>query len=822
MSKRFLILLIVLLALVGLNAQTNQPTNQQTSLLITEVLYDASGTDDGREWVEIANVGPAVLPLSDVKIGDEETPGGNEGMERFPDGAQIEPGQVIVVAQSAVEFWQVYGRTPDYEITNSRDDIPDMRGFPLWAGGDLALSNEGDELLLVDGMSIIDSLSYGDRTTIFSPAIPDVAGGQSIERHPANCDSDSSADWQAQPNPTPGQISLDKACAAPAAPPEPEDLMPIGEIQGSGPVSPYVNEVVTFRGVVIGQYEDINTSGVTYYTLFVQDLPGDEDGDLATSDGMAVFLGRKRPSTPIGSQIRVTGTVTEFFDYTEIDDAGLDIVLEAADAPLPDPIPITLPRGREAQLAYYEPLESMRVMVAEPANVVGPTYVGCGFAIAEADSGLERAFRRSADDLAPPVVTVLHTSDVACGDFPHVKVGDAVSGISGSLIYNFDEFKIVQQATADLMVTAVLIPPIPTPPIASANQFSIASFNVENHFDSINDTGDDAEPKPSPAEIATKQAKLVTAIGQTLGCPTLVAIQEVETEALLLDLADAAVADCGFTYQVSHRESVDVRGIDVALLSDPGRVGVTAVSLQQACTTLNTEIVDPSSNCPAGQQPLFSRPPLQVDVVIDEQAYTILVNHFKSKRGGETETAPRRVAQAEHIASLVAEMQAVDAGARLIVLGDFNDYEQSPPLELMAANGLTNVLLEVPDAQRYSFNFGGISQLIDGILVTENLADAVAAVTIQHTNADFPDSLGQDTSPAHLAYKTTDHDLPLLVLNLPVEPEPSVTETAVPPTATPAIDNPEPTETSSSWWLWLLGGLVAVGTAVFTFLFRRK
>jgi predicted extracellular nuclease len=819
MSKRILILLAILLTAASLNAQTDQPA----TLLITEVFYDTPGADELREWVEIANVGTAVLDLSDIKIGDEETPGGDEGMKRFPDGAQIEAGQVIVVAQTAAGFWELYGRLPDYEISNTNDDVPDMRGFPLWAGGDFALGNAGDELLLVAGMTIIDALSYGERTTIFNPAVPGVASGQSIARTPANCDSDSSADWQAQSTPTPGQISLDEACAVPAEPPELEDLMPIGQIQGSGPVSPFVDEVVTFRGVVIGQYEDINTSGVTYYTLFVQDLPGQEDGDPDTADGMAIFLGRQRPSTPIGSQIRVTGTVTEFYDYTEIDDAGLEIVLEAAEAPLPAPIVITPPRGRPAQLAYFEPLESMRVAMTDPANVVGPTYSGCGFTVVDAVTDLERAFRRSADDLAPPLITILHTSDVTCGDFPHVKVVDSVNGISGPLIYNFDEFKIVQMATDDLVVTAVPFPPLPTPPIPTANQFSIATFNVENHFDSIDDTGDEAEPKPSADEIAAKQAKLVEAISHTLGCPTLLAIQEVENEALLLDLAEAAAADCGFTYQVSHRDSADVRGIDLALLSDPRRVTVTAVSLQQTCSLLDTGIKDPSIDCPGGQQPLFSRPPLQVDLAVDGQAYTVVVNHFKSKRGDEITTAPRRLFQAQHIADLLAQWQAADPNVRVIILGDFNDYELSPALELMTTHGLTNVLQQVPDADRYSFNYGGISQLIDGMLVTENLLDAVTAVTIQHTNADFPDNLGRDLSPANLAYKTTDHDLPLLVLNLYQEPEPA-TPTPVPDTAvtpTPTGDNQE-SGSASSWWLWLLGGLVAAGTAVFAFFFRRK
>ena len=200
-----------------------------------------------------------------------------------------------------------------------------------------------------------------------------------------------------------------------------------------------------------------------------------------------------------------------------------------------------------------------------------------------------------------------------------------------------------------------------------------------------------------------------------------------------------------------------------------------------------------------------------------------MVNHFKSKRGGENETAPRRVAQSQHIISLLANWQTADADVRAIILGDFNDFEQSPPLDWMTANGLTNVLRQISDESRYSFIFGGISQLIYGILVTENLVDDVTAVAIQHTNADFPDSLGSDLSPANLAYKTTDHDLPLLILNLNQEPNPA-TPTSGPDTAvtpTPIGDNQGP-GSPSSWWLWLLGGLVAAGTAVWAFLFRRK
>lgn len=90
-----------------------------------------------------------------------------------------------------------------------------------------------------------------------------------------------------------------------------QEMLTIGQIQGSGEVSPFVGERVSFRGVVTGMYEDRNSRGITFYTLFVQDIPGTADGVPATSDGIAVFLGRKRPSFQPGDQVQVSGRVPD-------------------------------------------------------------------------------------------------------------------------------------------------------------------------------------------------------------------------------------------------------------------------------------------------------------------------------------------------------------------------------------------------------------------------------------------------------------------------------------------------------------------------------
>ncbi|MFO7540371.1 MAG: lamin tail domain-containing protein [Chloroflexota bacterium] len=762
-----LLLLLCLNIVNGMGGETAvaSPVKQESipPLLITEVYYHAPGPDEDEEWIELAYFGTEPLDISSYKLGDEAQSGGSEGMMRFPDGAVMQPEQVIVVAQTAVGFRSRFGFNPDYEMRDTDADVPVMVHYSLWAAGRLLLANRGDDVLLLDEHDqIVDAISYGDSTTFFSPAVAPVFQGHSLERIPAHCDTDSAADWQPQREPTPGRIIRDGECA----PPPPEALLPIGAIQGPGNVSPHINQIVSFRGVVTGIHEDQNASGTIYYTLFVQDLPGLEDGDPATSDGIAVFTGRQQPAARPGDQVRVTGQVIEFFGLTEISDRGLTILVEESDLPLPEPIIIDPPADNAAQAEYFERLEGMRVAFAGPVNVVGPSWGGCSFAVAQA---AERVVYR-AHEVAPvgQVVPILHHSKVSCDGFPEVKVGDEVSGIVGPLTYHFDQFKIVQQAQDEIVVRPAPMPPLPTPPAAAPDQFTVVSFNVENYFDHIDDTGLDAEPKPTLAEIEVKQTKLAFALTEIVGCPTVVGVQEVEKGVLLEQLAAITAGGCGFTYQVVHQESADIRGIDVAYLVDPRRVTVISAQLEQSCTGLNTNISDPTITCSSGQEPLFSRPPLAMEALIDGHAYIFYVNHFKSKLGDAAETAARRLAQAQHINALVAAHLAQDGGARIVVIGDFNDYERSLPLLAMTEQGqLTNVLSRLPEAERYSFSFGGAAQLIDGLLVSPALVEAVTWVGVAHVNADFPSFWATDVSPERIGFRSSDHDYPLIMIRLP-------------------------------------------------------
>ena len=579
-------------------------------------------------------------------------------------------------------------------------------------------------------------------------------------------------------------------------------LLPIGAIQGAGDVSPFLNRFVNFRGVVVGRYEDENTRGDVYYTLFVQDIPGQDDGDPATSDGVAVFLGRTpRPDVPLGAQVLVGGKVTEFYGLTEIDDDGLVVTIEALEGPVVEPALIDPPPDMAEQAVYFEALESMRVAYAGAVVVAGPTHEGCGFAvIAEAAVGDLPAIRRAAEAPVGRVVPVLYPSDKACDDIPQVKTGDKLSGMEGALVYNFDQFEIVFDTTDSFAVEPAPLMPLPALPATGPEQIVLASINLEDFFDTARDTDEEGEPVLTPEELVARQAKLVHFITTMLDCPTLVGVQEVEHVALLGELSASLAAPCGFAYAVSHLDSPDARGIDNALLSDPRRVDIGAVALRQVCSPVPTEVSDPSAACEAGQEPLFGRPPLQVDARIDGEPYTLFVNHFKSKRGGEIETDLERIRQAVVLNGLAAELLAAEPAVRVIALGDFNDADLSPALALLTdpvqGGVFANALAAVHEGERYSYNFGGVSELIDMVLVSRALAGEIGWATIVHANTDFPSGWRLDTSPERLIYRTTDHDVPVVAFGqwAPTpEPEPTAEATPVAQAPTPeATDDGRP------------------------------
>jgi len=198
-----LVLALLLSPLLSSLIGASSPT-----LLISEVLYDSLGKEPDEEWIEIYNPTASTIDLSNYKVGDEEEQGKGEGMLQFPAGASINPGQVVVVANKATAFFGVWGFNPDYEMLASDEAVPDMTPYTAWASGKVELGNSGDEVLILDGGDVIvDAMSYGNKTTFFDPPAHGVSAGHSLERYPANVDTDTADDWIDQESPNPGTIA---------------------------------------------------------------------------------------------------------------------------------------------------------------------------------------------------------------------------------------------------------------------------------------------------------------------------------------------------------------------------------------------------------------------------------------------------------------------------------------------------------------------------------------------------------------------------------------------------------------------------------------
>jgi len=91
------------------------------------------------------------------------------------------------------------------------------------------------------------------------------------------------------------------------------------------------------------------------------------------------------------------------------------------------------------------------------------------------------------------------------------------------------------------------------------------------------------------------------------------------------------------------------------------------------------------------------------------------------------------------VGQFIEGLLEIDPDARVVVLGDLNDFENSDPVSVLETAGLEDLVKRLPLENRYSYVYLGNSQVLDHILVSEALAVG-AEVEMVHVNADLPAS----------------------------------------------------------------------------------
>ena len=181
--------------------------------------------------------------------------------------------------------------------------------------------------------------------------------------------------------------------------------------------------------------------------------------------------------------------------------------------------------------------------------------------------------------------------------------------------------------------------------LAQTKQYKVIGvgfYNLENLFDTKDDPtqwGDD-EFLPNSSKNWTadlyqeKLGKLAKVISEmatdvTPDGPAILGVAEVENRQVLEDLSDhSAIKDRN--YKVIHYDSPDHRGIDVGLLYQP-----------KYFTPKHTKPLSLKVGSPNGDT-LYTRDILYVNGVMDGDTLHFLVNHWPSRRGGESATSPLR------------------------------------------------------------------------------------------------------------------------------------------------------------------------------------
>lgn len=120
-------------------------------------------------------------------------------------------------------------------------------------------------------------------------------------------------------------------------------------------------------------------------------------------------------------------------------------------------------------------------------------------------------------------------------------------------------------------------------------------------------------------------------------------------------------------------------------------------------------------------------------------------------RGSEV----RRAQQAAVGRDFVHSILALDATARVVVLGDLNDFEFSHALSILKSTGLHDLVETLPPQERYTYVFEGNAQVLDHILVSHSLMSAVE-YDVVHVHAEFAD-------------QSSDHDPEVARLFIPVQ-----------------------------------------------------
>lgn len=292
-------------------------------------------------------------------------------------------------------------------------------------------------------------------------------------------------------------------------------------------------------------------------------------------------------------------------------------------------------------------------------------------------------------------------------------------------------------------------------------------YNVENLFHPSNDSlpGDDEFTPEGIRHWTTLRyqlkltalAKVIVASGKW-EAPEMVGLCEVEEATVLEDLVRHPILE-SYNYAYLHSNSPDHRGMDVACIYRPERIGILGWSAIPSRATLDG-----------------TRDMLHVCLTIGKRdTLDLFLVHLVSKYRGSGATAAYRRIQAEQLLHCLDSVHALRSGSPLMAVGDFNDVPHSYSLELLNSvrigeDSLRWLIPETPLSFSGTYKYRGNWSHLDQV----HWCDGAGRFTASASVLDLPPLMCRDEEyGAVLPFRTyygytykggvSDH-LPLVVL----------------------------------------------------------
>jgi len=200
---------------------------------------------------------------------------------------------------------------------------------------------------------------------------------------------------------------------------------------------------------------------------------------------------------------------------------------------------------------------------------------------------------------------------------------------------------------------------------------TLAFYNLENLFDTINNTAknDEASPmmelKGNRSKVYWRKihnlGKVLSSIGleKAKNSPALIGVVEIENDTVLKDLVAGKFLKDKH-YSIIHYDSPDKRGIDVGFLYQPRYFKPVSHQKYELLIYDNE-----------GKR-IYTRDQLLVSGYLDGEMIHVIVNHWPSKRGG-TRSIPFREKAAALNLKIMKQIREKEPNAKIITMGDFND-----------------------------------------------------------------------------------------------------------------------------------------------------